>query len=680
MSVTDTPLNSTTAYREAVALIRQASAAYYTTGESPLDDTSFDQLHEQVAAWEKQHPQDIAPDSPTEKVADGAVPAGDVAHTIPMQSLAKVNTPAKLLAWEASFQRRLGGPVAGGFTVDVKLDGTPVAARYEDGRLVQLVGRGNGRQGEDWSHAIGTILGLPVQLDRPLTFEVRGECVFTNAQFEQAVNIRLKHGEEPFANARNAVAGSLRARNRKYALKMTFFAFQAVELPGGEALPQSTHAELMQWVADAGVQTTQHTPAKLRVVSTIAEAQQQVEANAALRATLPFNIDGLIIRANSRAEQDAVGIGSRHPHHTVAYKLPGTERISRLLDVDWSVGRTGILAPRAVLEEVEIDGSMVSSATLHNPGDITRLGLKKNDRVTVTKAGDIIPQVIGPVTYMRTGDEEEITFPASCPVCGGKVNSGKGRWTCDATENHGGKCGLPAALLYAAGREQLDIDGLGPAVIGNLVEASVVTDVGDLFHLDLDQLTQACRGSGEAANLLAQITAAKGRALHEVLCALGIAGTGREISERMADHFLTMEAIVTADAEKLTAVEGIGVKKAKQIAAQLPRVAEVVEKLAAAGVNLVGEAQTGPATGPLAGKVVVVTGTMTGPLSAYERADMKQLIKAAGGTAKDDVTKKTSLLVVGERAGSKVAKAAKYGIETITEEAFAVLVADFTSH
>ncbi|MFF1717219.1 helix-hairpin-helix domain-containing protein [Streptomyces sp. NPDC058268] len=359
--------------------------------------------------------------------------------------------------------------------------------------------------------------------------------------------------------------------------------------------------------------------------------------------------------------------------------MPGFERISRLLDVVWAVGRTGILAPRAVLEAVEIDGSVVTSATLHNPTDITRLGLMKGDRVTVTKAGDIIPQVIGPVTYMRTGAEEEIVFPTVCPVCGGAVNSGKGRWTCDETANKDGMCGLPAVLLYAAGREQLDIDGLGPTVINNLVEAGAVTDVGDLFHLSLDQLTEATRGSGEAANLLAQINAAKNRPLDQVLCALGIAGTGREISERMANHFRTMEAVVTADAEALTGVDGIGATKAQQIARQLPRVAKVVKKLAAAGVNLIGDAPAGPATGPLAEKIVVVTGTMTGPLVAYDRVAMKQLIKTAGGQAKDDVTKKTSLLVTGERAGSKVAKAAKYGVETITEEAFAVMVADFTS-
>ncbi|MEU1824233.1 NAD-dependent DNA ligase LigA [Streptomyces abikoensis] len=681
MSVINTPLNSPATYREAVALIRRASAAYYTSGESPLDDTSFDQLRDQVAAWEQQHPQDIAPDSPTDKVADGAVSPGDVPHTVPMQSLGKVNTPAKLLAWEASLERRLGGPVTGGFTVDVKLDGAPVAARYNNGRLIQLVGRGDGRQGEDWSHAIGTIVGLPVQLDQPLTFEVRGECVFTSRQFQQANDIRIAHGAEAFSNARNAVPGTLRARNRDYTLELTFFAFQVVELPDGEMFPQATHAELMQWVANAGVQTTDATPPKLHLVSTIAEAQKQVEEIAALRPALPFNIDGVIIRANSLAEQGAAGIGSRHPHYSVAYKLPSFERITRLLDVDWAVGRTGIIAPRAVLEEVEIGGSLVSSATLHNPDDIKRLGIKKGDYITVAKAGDVIPQVIGPVAHKRTGNEEEITYPTVCPVCGGKVNTDKGRWTCDETANNGGSCGLPAALLYAAGREQLDIDGLGPTVIAHLVAAGAVADVGDLFFLDRERLKKAVGGSAVLADkLAAQIDAAKSRPLHQVVTALGIAATGREISERLANHFRSVAAMVSADAERLRAVEGIGAKKAEQIARQLPRVAEVVKKLAAAGVNLVADTSTGPVNGPLAGKVVVVTGTMTGPLATYDRVGMKQLIKTAGGAANDSVTKKTSLLVTGERAGSKVAKAAKYGIETMTEEAFAVLIADFTSN
>jgi DNA ligase (NAD+) len=410
----------------------------------------------------------------------------------------------------------------------------------------------------------------------------------------------------------------------------------------------------------------------------MAEAQKRVEAIAAMRPTLPFDIDGVVIRVNSLSEQATAGIGSRHPHYSVAYKLPSLERMTKLLDVVWAVGKTGILAPRAVLEEVEIDGSMVASATLHNPSDITRLGLLKGDQVTVRKANDIIPQVVGPVTYLRTGTEETITFPASCPVCGGKVNTDKGRWTCDETANNGGSCGLPAALLYAAGREQFDIDGLGPTVIGNLVEAGLVRDVGDLFHLTLDQLTDATRGSGEAANLLEQIAAAKDRPLERVIAALGIAGTGVELSERLAPHFKSMDAFVTADAKALMAVKGIGVKKAEQIARQLPRVAAVVKKLAAAGVNLTADLPSAAVSGPLAGKTVVVTGTLRGPLAAYDRAGMNQLIKDAGGKPGRDVTSRTDLLVVGERAGGKLAKAEKYKIEVMREEAFAVLVAQFT--
>ncbi|MFI5748980.1 NAD-dependent DNA ligase LigA [Streptomyces sp. NPDC051644] len=679
MSVTETTISSTAAYRQAVSTIKEASHAYYTTGESPLDDATFDHLSDQLVAWEEKHPEDVASDSPTGKVADGTVAPGDVPHTVPMQSLDKVNTPAKLLAWEASLQRRLSGPVTGGYVVDVKLDGFAVAARYENGHLVKLVGRGDGRQGEDWSHAIGTIIGLPRQLDRPLTFEARGEILFTHKQFEQANDVRAEHGAHVFANARNAAAGTIRARNRAYTLEMTFFAFQAVKVPGGEVFACTSHAELLKWVANTGVQTTDATPPKIHVVSTIAAAQKQVEAIAAMRPTLPFDIDGVIIRANSLAEQATAGIGSRHPHHSVAYKLPSLERVTRLLDVVWAVGKTGILAPRAVLEEVEIDGSVVSSATLHNPGDITRLGLLKGDRVSVRKANDIIPQVVGPVTYLRTGAEESITFPSACPVCGGKVNTDKGRWTCNETANNGGSCGLPAALLYAAGREQFDIDGLGPAVIGNLVEAGMVRDVGDLFHLTLEQLTEATRGSGEASNLLEQITSAKERALEKVLAALGIAGTGVELSERLAAHFRSMDAFVTADAKALIAVDGIGVKKAEQIARQLPRVAEVVKKLASAGVNLVADLQTAPTTGPLAGKTVVVTGTMTGPLATYDRVAMNQLVKDAGGKSGRDVTSKTHLLVVGERAGSKLTKAENLNIEVMREEAFAVLVAQFTS-
>ncbi|WP_405763226.1 hypothetical protein [Streptomyces sp. NBC_00045] len=307
-------------YADAIGTAIRASAAYYGSGDSLLDDASFDLLVSLVQAYEERYPEHTDPASPTGKVAGGAVPAGEVAHTAAMLSLANAFDPQDLRDWEASVVRRLGAPVAGGYVVEPKLDGASLAARYEGGRLVRLVTRGNGTSGEDVSHAIGTIVGLPERLASDVSFEVRGEVLLATAQFERANEIRAAHGAGAFSNARNGAAGTLRAKGRPYTVEMTFWAFGAVELDGA-VLPDTSHAQVMAFVAAAGVQTAAATPAGLTVVATVAEVQEQVDRIAALRARLPFGIDGVVVKLDRLAEQAAAGTGSRHPHWATAYKL-----------------------------------------------------------------------------------------------------------------------------------------------------------------------------------------------------------------------------------------------------------------------------------------------------------------------------------------------------------------------
>ncbi|MCX5395218.1 hypothetical protein [Streptomyces sp. NBC_00094] len=355
------------AYEAALDHLREASRTYYGAGYSLMDDVTYDRLRLEVKAWEERHPDAVGPGSPTDQVADGAAPTGDVAHTTRLLSLDNVFTPEELAAWGASLKRRLGHEPTGGFTVEPKMDGAAIAARYRDGRLVQVITRGDGTQGEDVSHVIGTIVGLPEQLPLPVTFEARGEVLFTQQQFEEANELRTAHGGAVFANPRNGAAGTLRAKDRPYQPTMTFWAYGAVELDGeGEAfLPAgATHAETLAAVARAGVGTTAETPAGLHVVDTLDEARRKVDEIAAMRARLPFGIDGVVIKADSVAEQTAVGVGSRFPYWAVAYKLPAVERQTVLRDVIWEVGRTGVLAPTAVLAPVELDGSTVTRATL----------------------------------------------------------------------------------------------------------------------------------------------------------------------------------------------------------------------------------------------------------------------------------------------------------------------------
>ncbi|MGW3910925.1 NAD-dependent DNA ligase LigA [Streptomyces sp. NPDC005070] len=680
------------AYAQAVEDALKASAAYYEGGTSMLDDDAYDRLVRGIAAWEAAHPEQVLPDSPTGKVAGGAV-EGDVPHTVPMLSLDNVFSSEEFIAWTASLARRTGHEVER-YSIEPKLDGLAIAARYQEGRLTRLITRGDGTAGEDVSHAIGTIEGLPGELAEPLTLEARGEVLMTTAQFEHANEVRTAHGGQPFANPRNAAAGTLRAKDRAYTVPMTFFGYGLLPVPGTEAataarLDELAHSELMARAAELGVNTTVSTAVPGITAATAEQVLARVQEIGALRAELPFGIDGIVVKADLAADQRAAGSGTRAPRWAIAYKLPAVEKITRLLAVEWNVGRTGIVAPRAVLEPVEIDGSTITYATLHNPADITRRDLRLGDHVMVHRAGDVIPRVEAPVAHLRTGEEQPILFPETCPNCGSAIDTSEQRWRCEQGRN----CHLVAALSYAAGRDQLDIEGLGHTRVVQLVESGLVADLAGLFDLTREQLLGLDRmGETSTDNLLAAIETAKGRPLSRVLCALGVRGTGRSMSRRIARYFATMEHIRAADAEAMQRVEGIGTEKAPSIVAELAELAPLIDKLAAAGVNMTEPGATPPAApgedgpdaeeaetagGPLAGMTVVVTGAMTGALEQLSRNQMNELIERAGGRSSSSVSKKTTLVVAGEGAGSKRAKAESLGVRLAAPEEFAELVADY---
>jgi DNA ligase (NAD+) len=669
------------AYAAAVELAVTASAAYYSDGSSTLDDDVFDALVRSIAAWEQDHPDTVLPTSPTGKVAGGAV-VGDVPHTRPMLSLDNVFSADELTAWATGLERRLGRPVDA-WAVEAKLDGLAIAARYQDGRLVQLVTRGDGTTGEDVSHAIGAIVGLPEKLAEPVTVEVRGEVLLTRDQFEAANQLRVEHGGTPFANARSGAAGSLRAKDRPYRVEWTFFGYSALPLDGtnpvlAEQLAASPHTEIMSIIENLGVQTSAAAmPGGLRC-ATVDEAVARIQEIATARATLPFGIDGIVIKADSALDQEQAGFSSRAPRWAIAYKLPADTKVTVLREVEWAVGRTGIIAPRAVLEPVEIDGTIVTYATLHNAADIARRGLMLGDKVTVYKAGDVIPRVEAPLVQARTGDERPIAIPETCPRCGGDIDRSQERWRCVL----GRDCNAVASISYAVGRDQLDIEGLGHTRVVQLVDAGMIADFADLFTLTRDQLLSLDRmGATSTDNLLAAIETAKTKPLNKVFAALGVRGTGRSMSRRLAKHFGSMDAILAADAEAIQQVDGIGPEKAPVVISELADLAPLIDKLKAAGVNMEEPGFT-PAeeTGeelPLAGKSVVVTGSMTGPLEALSRNEMNELIERAGGKSSSSVSKNTALLVAGEKAGSKLAKAEALGVHIISPDEFATMVGPF---
>ncbi|MEY7976568.1 NAD-dependent DNA ligase LigA [Streptomyces pilosus] len=679
------------AYAQAVEDAVRAAAAYYEGGTSPLDDDTYDRLVRGIAVWEADHPDGILPDSPSGKVAGGAV-EGDVPHTVPMLSLDNVFSAEEFTAWTASLARRTGRESTR-FSVGPKLDGLAIAARYSEGRLSRLITRGDGTAGEDVSHAIGTVEGLPERLAEPVTLEVRGEVLMTSAQFEHANEVRTGHGGQPFANPRNAAAGTLRARERAYTVPMTFFGYGLLPLPGtdgdlADRMRDMAHSDLMALAADLGVHTSARTAVPDTVAGTPEEVLARVKEIAALRAELPFGIDGIVVKADLAADREAAGSGTRAPRWAIAYKLPAVEKITRLLEVEWNVGRTGIIAPRGVLEPVVIDGSTITYATLHNPADITRRDLRLGDPVMVHRAGDVIPRIEAPVAHLRTGEEQPIVFPAQCPRCGSDIDTGEERWRCAQGRN----CHLVASLAYAAGRDQLDIEGLGATRVVQLVDAGLVTDLADLFTLGREQLLALERMGGTSTdNLLAAISRAKEQPLSRVLCALGVRGTGRSMSRRIARHFATMDRIRAADAEAMRQVDGIGSEKAPSIVAEMAELAPLIDKLAAAGVNMTEPGATPPpaadaasddpaevlaAGGPLEGMAVVVTGAMTGSLEKLSRNEMNELVERAGGRSSSSVSRRTTLVVAGEGAGSKRAKAEQLGVRLVTPDEFAEMVGE----
>jgi DNA ligase (NAD+) len=681
-------IDSEVDYLAAVAAARAAAEAYYGTGESGMDDDAYDRLLRGITAWETEHPDDVAVDSPTREVAAG-VTTGDVPHLVRMLSLGNVFSAEQLADWAASLQRRIGDREVAGWVVEPKLDGVALAARYRDGRLVQLVTRGDGSTGEDVSHTIGHIVGLPSELSEPITVEVRGEVLMTETQFAAANEARVAHGGQPFANRRNASSGSLRAKDRAYQVQQTFIAYDALTDPAhtsDPALADLTHIDLIGRLHRFGVGTTVGSRIAALACRTLDEVQGRIDEIGAIRPDLDIELDGAVIKANTPADRADAGTGSRTPHWATAYKFPADKKITVLRDVEWNVGRTGVIAPRGILEPVEVGGTTITYATLHNPDDILRKDLRLGDRVYVLRAGEVIPRIEGAIVSQRTGDEQPIAFPDACPRCGAAIDKSEVRWRCV----RGRACGQVAGLTYAVARDCLDIEGLGEAVVVQLVERDLVGDVADLFSLTRDQLMSLDRmGDKSADNLMAAIEAAKAQPLNRVFCALGIRKTGRSLSLRIAAHFGSMEAIQAADAAAFEAVDGIGVDKAAVIVEGIADLSDVIKKLQAAGVNMaqpgfVAPGASGDVTAeaedgalPLAGMAVVVTGGMSGPLADYSRTQMNELIARAGGKASSSVSAKTSLVVAGEKAGSKLAKAEALGVEVITAEAFAERIAAF---
>lgn len=669
-------------YRAAIADIRSAAAAYYNGTNLAMDDATYDALAARVAATEAAHPGWAQPDSPTATVAAGVARGGDVEHSVPMLSLDNVFDPAELRAWADRLGKTLNRRV-GGYTVEPKIDGMAIAARYIDGHLMQVATRGDGLTGEDVTLQARRVAGLPAQLTEPVTVEIRGEVFMTDDDFARANELRIAHGGQAFANPRNAAAGTLRAQDRAYEAPLSFFAYAVYGLPGGGGL---RHSDAMAAVARLGVTTTAQSAAGLRRCATAEEVVAVVGLLGGARAGLGFAVDGAVIKADLAADRAEAGSSSRAPRWAIAYKFPADTRTTRLANIEVQVGRTGVITPVAVLDPVQVGGVVVISATLHNFDDLVRRDVRIGDTVFVRRAGEVIPEITGAKLDERPAEAQPFTPPAVCPRCGGDIDRSQKRWRC----TKGRACGAAESLRYYAARDSMDIEGLGDKIVAGLVAGGLVTDPADLYDLDVATLSGLERlGRASAGKLVDNIAASRTQPLARVLTGLGVRMTGRSMSRRLARHFGTMQALCAATVEQLQEVDGVGPERATVIAAELAELAPVIAKLVERGVNMTepsataagkdtetsAEAVRPPLRGPDGPLTVVVTGSVPG----LTRTEGNEAVETLGGKSSSSVSQRTDLVVIGAGAGSKAQKAEALKLRTMTAETFAQLLSAYTA-
>jgi DNA ligase (NAD+) len=644
-------------------LLNRAIHAYYVLDAPVLPDAEYDTLYRELEALEREHPGLRAPDSPTLRV--GAEPAGQFTkhrHLVPMMSLGNAFTDAELAAWHDRLARALGHPaVPGGYTAELKIDGAAISLTYEQGVFTVGATRGNGVLGEAVTANLRTVKDVPLRLEGanvPPLIEIRGEVYLPFDQFEKMNEERVAAGEPVFANPRNSAAGSLRQLDPAQTAKrpLRFFGY-AVAVPANTPLPFRTQWELLETLAGWGIPVAPHR-ARFETLEEIHAHAHAVEHR--VRGELNFAIDGLVVKADALRVQDEAGdIGGREPRWAIARKFAPDIAETTLLDIRVNVGRTGTLNPYAMLEPVEIGGTTVKLATLHNEALVHRKDLRVGDRVQVKRAGEVIPQIIGPVIVPGTARGEPWRMPDRCPACDTPVER-------DADEV-AIYCPNPVCpgrrlegLVHFTSRGAMDIRGLSYMRIQQLVEAGLVDDPADLYALSPEQLEQQERLAAKSAKQLVDaIAASKAQPLSRLLFALGIQHVGSSAAELLARHFVTLDALMAASAEQIGEVHGVGDVIADSVVRFFgdPRGRALVEKLRSHGLTFT-EPVTAPAVGPFTGKTFVLTGT----LPTLSRTEASRRIEAAGGTIAGSVSKKTFAVVAGEEPGTKLEKARTLGV------------------
>jgi DNA ligase (NAD+) len=661
------------------ALLHHHADAYYKRDAPEIPDAEYDRLFQELQAIEAAHPELVDLDSPTQRVI-GAVREGltAVKHAVPMLSIRTETdtTPAGALKFDTAVRRALDLPADAAsvrYAAELKFDGLAINLRYERGRLVQAATRGDGETGEDVTHTVGTIAAIPKRLPgtQAAVLDVRGEVFMRRDDFEALNERQREAGLKTFVNPRNAAAGIVRQLDASIARQrpLSFYAYGLGEVQGWDV--PASHSALLDALAALGLPVNEQR-AVVEGGQGLAEFHARI---AAQRDALPFDIDGVVYKVDERALQTQLGYKSREPRWAVAHKYPAQEQATRLNGIDIQVGRTGKLTPVAKLEPVFVGGTTVSNATLHNLFELRRKGVRVGDRVIVRRAGDVIPEVVGRIAEPRPRYVPNFRMPRACPVCGSDVRREKGGVDHRCTGGLYCAAQRKQALLHFAGRRAMDIEGLGDKLVDQLVDGGLVKSLPGLYALDTAQLASLDRMADKsAANLVAGLERSKYTTLARFLYALGIRQVGEATAKDLAAHFGSLERIMDASVEQLLEVRDVGPVVADSIHAFFAEAhnREVVQALVAAGIRW--DEHPGAAAAPvlpLAGLTVVLTGT----LPTLTRDDAKALLEAAGAKVAGSVSKKTSYVVAGDDAGSKLDKARELGIPLLDEDGLRALLA-----
>ena len=647
-------------------LLEQHNYNYYVLDTPSIPDAEYDRLLRELSALETQNPEFLSADSPTQKVGGAALSKFEqVAHQVPMLSLDNAFSEDEFTGFNRRIKERLMSTDELTFCCEPKLDGLAVSIIYRDGVLVQAATRGDGFTGENITQNVKTIRNVPLKLrgDYPKELEVRGEVFMDSAGFEKLNNEAQKRGEKVFVNPRNAAAGSLRQLDSKITAKrpLMFYAYSTGLVADG-SIPED-HFQQLEKLTDWGLPLCPET----KLVEGPQAALDYYDDILTRRSELKYEIDGVVIKVNKKALQERLGFVARAPRWAIAYKFPAQEEVTQLLDVEFQVGRTGAITPVARLEPVFVGGVTVSNATLHNGDEIARLGVKVGDTVIIRRAGDVIPQITQVVLERRPTDARDIVFPSACPICDSHVEKVEGEAVARCTGGLVCPAQRKQAIKHFASRKALDIDGLGDKIVDQLVDRELIKTPADLFILKQGHFESLERmGPKSAKNLVTALNEAKATTLVKFLYSLGIREAGEATAQNLANHFLTLENIISASVESLTQVSDVGDIVASHVRGFFDEEHNlaVVNALIEQGVHWPALSAPSEDEQPLAGLTYVLTGT----LNTLNRNDAKARLQQLGAKVSGSVSAKTDALVAGEKAGSKLTKAQDLGIDVLTED------------